>query len=333
MAPLFEPLQSPQPYRRLTYFVTTSTSAAHQTFYALLADTFSKLTAGKLSRLTLDTSMLYGTSSAWSMCLIWEDDPLDSWYCSERKQCRSWGVWAVSTGVAYSYCRQRTALWRAGRPVWTWRVDALVAQSSLVGVDEFGWKCDLQSDPLSTGMNRDVEQLLPSGKPIYSPTSMILLPQLQQRCQLQERRARAVLSDEAPLVADLCTLRQSTSVGLNPTKDYRSLLCLWHVRSHLRDGRHWRVCLARQYLIALVLGMLLVQLGQQEWIRWHSQQGLSFLQLGLRLQRFVLSRATVASVEALPRGNPPCCLCFSAQTWPVGLPNRVQGLILILSLN
>lgn len=59
-------------------------------------------------------------------------------------------------------------------------------------------------------------------------------------------------------------------------------------------------------LIALMLGMMLVQAGQRASIDWHGERGLSFLQLGLRqLAGLSYQRLPLPSLLALPKTNPP----------------------------
>lgn len=73
------------------------------------------------------------------------------------------------------------------------------------------------------------------------------------------------------------------------------------------------------YLIALVLGMMLVKAGQQTRLDWHGDRGLSFLQLGLReLARLYYERLPL--LQALPKCNPHARLRFSVQTRRLGLP-------------
>jgi hypothetical protein len=57
------------------------------------------------------------------------------------------------------------------------------------------------------------------------------------------------------------------------------------VSSHLRDAQALTclfMLLATANLIAVILGVMLVRLGQMASIDWHDHRGLSFLQLGLR---------------------------------------------------
>jgi len=59
-------------------------------------------------------------------------------------------------------------------------------------------------------------------------------------------------------------------------------------------------------LIALILGVMLVRLGQRKWLDWHSQHGLSFLQLGLRnIQTLLYQGQCLPCLQILPRINPP----------------------------
>jgi hypothetical protein len=60
------------------------------------------------------------------------------------------------------------------------------------------------------------------------------------------------------------------------------------------------------YLIALILGMMLVKAGQRTRLDWHGDRGLSFLQLGLReLARLCYERLPLPILQALPKCNPP----------------------------
>ena len=59
-------------------------------------------------------------------------------------------------------------------------------------------------------------------------------------------------------------------------------------------------------LIALLLGMMLVQAGHLARLDWHPQRGLSFLQLGLReLARLCYQRLPLPQLTALPKIHPP----------------------------
>ena len=81
------------------------------------------------------------------------------------------------------------------------------------------------------------------------------------------------------------------------------------LRSHLRDAQALTcllMLLDTASSIALILGMMLVRLGQRKWLDSHVQRGLSFVQLGLRdLQRLLYQGRSLPRLEILPRGNPP----------------------------
>lgn len=60
------------------------------------------------------------------------------------------------------------------------------------------------------------------------------------------------------------------------------------------------------HLIAVVLGVLLVQAGQRLQLDWHGQRGLSFLQLGLReIARRSYQRRCLPQLTSLPQRSPP----------------------------
>ncbi len=120
--------------------------------------------------------------------------------------------------------------------------------------------------------------------------------------------AWAVLSDQPPSLQTFALYGKRFG-GIEPHfKDYKSA-AFEVLHSHLRDAPALTclfMLLASATLIALVLGMMLVRLGQREWFDWHAQRGLSFLQLGLRqLQQLCYQGRPLPCLQALPRGNPP----------------------------
>jgi hypothetical protein len=97
--------------------------------------------------------------------------------------------------------------------------------------------------------------------------------------------------------------------GIEPHfKDYKSA-AFDIVSSHLRDAQALTclfMLLATASLIALILGIMLVRLGQRAWIDWHDHRGLSFLQLGLRhLHSLLYQQKPLPQLEAFPKSNPP----------------------------
>ena len=96
--------------------------------------------------------------------------------------------------------------------------------------------------------------------------------------------AWAVLSEQRTSLASF-TLYGQRFGGIEPHfKDYKSA-AFEVTDSRLRDATAltcWFMLLDIAYLIAWMLGVRAVQFGQLSRLDWHSQRGLSFLQLGLR---------------------------------------------------
>ncbi len=87
------------------------------------------------------------------------------------------------------------------------------------------------------------------------------------------------------------------------------------LKAHLRDAQALTclfMLLATASLIAIILGLMLVRLGQRASIDWHDHRGLSFLQLGLRhLHTLLYQQRTLPPLQILPKTNPPPA-CASA---------------------
>jgi hypothetical protein len=96
--------------------------------------------------------------------------------------------------------------------------------------------------------------------------------------------------------------------GIEPHfKDYKSA-AFRVVESHLRDATALTtlfLLLDIAILIALILGMMLVQAGKRQRLDAHPERGLSFLQLGVRhLQSLQHQGLPVPQLEPLPRSRP-----------------------------
>ena len=64
--------------------------------------------------------------------------------------------------------------------------------------------------------------------------------------------------------------------------------------------------LAAATLIAISIAVVVMTEGRRMAIDWHSQRGLSFLQLGLReIKRLCYQRLPIPSLVNLPRQSPP----------------------------
>ena len=64
--------------------------------------------------------------------------------------------------------------------------------------------------------------------------------------------------------------------------------------------------LAAATLIAISIALVVVTQGRRMALDWHSQRGLSFLQLGLReIKRLCYQHLPIPSLFNLPRRSPP----------------------------
>jgi len=64
--------------------------------------------------------------------------------------------------------------------------------------------------------------------------------------------------------------------------------------------------LASATLIAIALAVVAITEGQRNRLNWHSQQGLSFLQLGLReIKRLCYQHLPIPRLATLPQKSPP----------------------------
>jgi len=118
----------------------------------------------------------------------------------------------------------------------------------------------------------------------------------------------AVLSSQPPSLQTF-TLYGRRFGGIEPHfKDYKS-----GAFQVLDSGLREAAALTRLFmvldsamLIALIVGLLLVQNQQRSQFDWHSQRGLSFLQLGIRdIARRCYERIALPLLKALPSKSPP----------------------------
>jgi hypothetical protein len=67
------------------------------------------------------------------------------------------------------------------------------------------------------------------------------------------------------------------------------------------------------HLIAVIVGILVVQAGRRARLDWHGERGLSFLQLGLReIARRCYQRLSLPTLTPLPAAESPESLCYEA---------------------
>jgi hypothetical protein len=97
--------------------------------------------------------------------------------------------------------------------------------------------------------------------------------------------------------------------GIEPHfKDYKSA-GFELTRSRIRDAQRLTslaMLLDIAHLIAVIVGIRVVQAGRRAQLDWHGERGLSFLQLGLReIARRCYQRLGLATLTPLPRRSPP----------------------------
>jgi hypothetical protein len=97
--------------------------------------------------------------------------------------------------------------------------------------------------------------------------------------------------------------------GIEPHfRDYKSA-AFELIHSHLRDAQALNcllMLLAAATLIAISIAVVVVGEGRREMLDWHTQRGLSFLQLGLReIQRLCYQHLPIPRLATLSHKSPP----------------------------
>jgi hypothetical protein len=295
---------------RLSYFVHNPQICA-QTFYVPLLLHFLQAFAGESLVLVLDTSMLWD-----QFCLV--------------EVCFAWGGRSISLAQVVLEHGSATVGFEQYRPVLEQVLGVLPPQSRVTLLADRGFehgelmrwlsrhhwswairaKGDLQVT-LPTGVTRRVEQLLPPPDQAYLFEQVTVLGDIA--CHLATAQASqatepwAVLTNQAPSLQTFA-LYGNRFGGIEPQfKDYKSA-AFEVLRSHLRDAPALTclfMLLDCAALIARVLGAMLVHMGQRHRIDWHTQRGLSFLQLGLReLKRLCYQRLPLPPLIPLPLHHP-----------------------------
>jgi hypothetical protein len=296
---------------RLNYFVHNPHISA-ETFYNPLLKHFLQAFAGASLELVLDTSMLWDKFCLIEVCLIWG---------------------GRSIGLAQLVLEHRSATvgFEDYRPVLEQVLTLLPPQSTVtlladrgfehgelirwLNRNQWSWairaKTDLQVT-LAKGSIKSVEQLIPPSEQAYLFPNVTVLGDIN--CHLATANLAMANGSWAVLTAISPSLQTFALYGrrfggIEPHfKDYKSGT-FDIVSSHLRDAQALTclfMLLATASLIALILGIMLVRLGQRAWIDWHDHRGLSFLQLGLRhLHGLLYQQKPLPQLEIFPKSNPP----------------------------
>lgn len=162
------------------------------------------------------------------------------------------------------------------------------------------------------GLSQSLSQLCPSRDQVHLFNNVQVLEGI--RCHLgianssMAKENWAVLTNE-PLSLKTFAVYGQRFGGIEPHfKDYKSA-AFEIIRSpirHVSALTNLFMLLSVAQLIAIYMGLLLTLKGQRSRIDWHSQRGLSFLQLGLReVHRVFYQRLMLPLLKSLPRLNPP----------------------------
>ena len=296
---------------RLSYFVHNPHINA-ETFYNPLVKHFLQAFAGASLELALDTSMLWDKFCLIEVCLIW-------------------GGRSITLSQAVLEHGSATVGFEHYRPVLEQLLTLLPPASKVTLLadrgfehgelirwlqqNQWSWAIRAKTDllvTLPTGKTKRIEQLIPPPEQAYLVPDVTVLGDVN--CHLATANldmangSWAVLSDIPPSLQTF-SLYGKRFGGIEPHfKDYKSA-AFNVVSSHLRDAQALTclfMLLATANLIAVILGVMLVRLGQMASIDWHDHRGLSFLQLGLRqLLTLLYQQKPLPLLQILPRTNPP----------------------------
>ena len=302
---------------RLSYFVHNPHIIA-ETFYIPLVKHFLQAFVGTSLELALDTSVLWDKFCLIEVCLIW-------------------GGRSITLAQLVLEHGSATVGFEHYRPVLEQVLTLLPPQSEVTLLadrgfehgelirwlhqNQWSWAIRAKSDllvTLPTGTTKRVEQLIPPSEQAYLVPDVTILGDVN--CHLATANldmangSWAVLSDIPPSLQTFALYGKRFG-GIEPHfKDYKSA-AFNVVSSHLRDAQALTclfMLLATANLIAVILGIMLVRLGQRAAIDWHDHRGLSFLQLGLRqLHTLLYQQKPLPLLPILPRSNPPPA-CASA---------------------
>lgn len=296
---------------RLSYFLHNEQITAERFYEPMLRHVLAAF-AGESVLLTLDTSMLWDQFCLIEVCLVWGG--------------RSFTLAQVvlEHGSATVGFEQYQSVLECAKRVLppqaqvTLLADRGFEHGNLIHwlrQQQWSWAIRVKSDlkvTLANGCSQSVEQLLPPAEQAYLFENVRVLDGID--CHLVTARVPdakdtwSVLSDQPPSLQTFALYGKRFG-GIEPHfKDYKSA-AFGVLQSGLRTAQALTclfMLLDCAFLIALMLGMMLVQAGERSRLDWHGERGLSFLQLGLReLARLCYERLPLPKLRALPKDNPP----------------------------
>lgn len=302
---------SRSPLERLSYFVHNPHIQA-ETLYAPLIQRVLQAFEGQEITLTLDTSVLWDQFCLIEVCVAWGGRSL-----TVAQVVLDHGSATVGFEQYCPVLERAAAVLPAGCRV-ILLADRGFEHGELIRwlrTHEWEWAIRAKSDlkvTLASGRTAAVGDLFPPAEQAYLFQQVSILQDID--CHLATAHLPLATEPWAVLTSQPSTLQTFAKYGerfggIEPHfKDYKSAafeIC----RSHLRDATAL-TCLVMlldiAYLIAWLLGVMLVQAGHRSRLDWHSERGLSFLQLGLReLERLLYHCLPLPPLRPLPPANPP----------------------------
>ncbi len=296
---------------RLSYFLHNQQISAERFYEPMLRHVLAAF-AGESVLLSLDTSMLWGQFCLIEVCFVWGGR---SFTLSQ--------VVLEHGSATVGFEQYQSVLKRAQQVLPPQCQVTLLADRGFehgklihwLRQQHWSWAIRVKSDlkvTLADGCSHSVEQLLPPPEQAYLFENVQVLDGID--CHLvtakvpETKDSWAVLSDQAPSLQTFALYGKRFG-GIEPHfKDYKSA-AFGVLQSGLRTPQTLTclfMLLDCASLIALMLGMMLVQAGKRARLDWHGERGLSFLQLGLReLSRLCYERLSLPKLLALPKRNPP----------------------------
>jgi hypothetical protein len=296
---------------RLSYFVHNPRIMA-QTFYVPLLKHFLATFAGLPLELTLDTSVLWDQFCLVEVCVIWGGRSI-----TLSQVVLEHGSATVAFEDYYPVLEAALALVPKDSSVSILADRGFLHGELIRWARRNGWswairgKVDTQIT-FASGITKSAQALCPPAEEAYLYRNITVFEDIT--CHLataqvpDAKEDSIVLSDQPPSVQTFALYGRRFG-GIEPHfKDYKSA-AFNLLDTHLRDAQAL-TCLVMLMdcatLLAIVLGMRVVRMGQRARLDWHPQRGLSFLQLGLReLQRLLHCRELLPTLEPLPSRSPP----------------------------
>ena len=296
---------------RLAYLLHNEQISAER-FYVPLLQTMLQGCEGTPVTLVLDTSMLWD-----QFCLV--------------EVCLAWGGRSLTLAQVVLEHGSATVGFEDYRPVLEAAQAVLPTSCQVTFLADRGfqhrellrwlqqqgwhWALRVKSDlplTLASGKPRTVEQLFPPVEQAYLFETVTVWNEWSVHLATAHvpiaGEAWAVLSDQPPSLQTFALYGERFG-GIEPHfKDYKSS-AFEVLQSGLREApvlTRLFMLLDTAYLIAVVLGTMLVRQGRRSQLDWHGQRGLSFLQLGLReWARLSYHQLMLPILKRLPTANPP----------------------------